>query len=221
MKVLLVDDHPLLRQAVRALLTELDAKPEVVEAGNCADALTLAERETNLDLVLLDIHMPGLSGLDCLHSFRERLPGVPVVVLSASEDPAEITRAIDSGAMGFIPKSQSSQVMIGALRLVLAGGVYLPPEALRGTAAAATHAATHAAAPGTSYRDIGLTERQAEVLALLVQGKPNKLICRELDLAEGTVKIHITAILKALKVTNRTQAVVEVSRLGLKLPTQR
>jgi DNA-binding NarL/FixJ family response regulator len=146
------------------------------------------------------------------------VPAVPVVVLSASEDPADMTRAIDSGAMGFIPKSQSSQVMIGALRLVLAGGVYLPPEAIR-RAAPGSPSTAQPSRP-TSWRDIGLTERQAEVLALLVQGKPNKLICRDLDLAEGTVKIHITAILKALKVTNRTQAVIEVSRLGLRLPAK-
>ena len=219
MKVLLVDDHPLIRQALQAVLTELEADLEVFEAANCQDALALAERQPKLDLVLLDIHMPGVSGLDCLHTFRERLPAVPVVVLSASEDPADMTHAIDSGAMGFIPKSQSSQVMIGALRLVLAGGVYLPPEAIRRTAPGAPPTAQPSRP--TSWRDIGLTERQAEVLALLVQGKPNKLICRDLDLAEGTVKIHITAILKALKVTNRTQAVIEVSRLGLRLPAKR
>jgi len=218
LKVLLVDDHPLIRQALRAVLTELDENLEVFEAGNCLDALALAESQPKLDLVLLDIHMPGASGLDCLDSFRERLPAVPVVVLSASEDPFDMTHAIDAGAMGFIPKSQSSQVMIGALRLVLAGGVYLPPEAIRRTSGVPP---TGSVSRGASWRDIGLTERQAEVLTLLVQGKPNKLICRDLDLAEGTVKIHITAILKALKVTNRTQAVIEVSRLGLKLPTKR
>jgi DNA-binding NarL/FixJ family response regulator len=218
LKVLLVDDHPLIRQALKVVLTQLEADLEVLEAGNCQDALHLAETSADLELVLLDIHMPGVSGLDCLGSFRTRAPGVPIVVLSASEDPNDITRAIDSGAMGFIPKSQSSQVMIGALRLVLAGGVYLPPETVR---RASFGDARTAPAAGASYRDVGLTERQAQVLALLIQGKPNKLICRELELAEGTVKIHITAILKALKVTNRTQAVIEVSRLGLKLPAKR
>lgn len=219
MKVLVVDDHPLIRQALLVVLTQLDSDLQVLEAGNCPDALALAESNTDLDLVLLDIHLPGVSGLDALQSFRERVPAVPVVVISASEDPDDVTRALDAGAMGFIPKSQSSQVMINALRLVLAGGVYLPPEMVR-------HAPRNGAprtAPSasvTGYRDIGLTERQAQVLALLIQGKPNKLICRDLDLAEGTVKIHITAILKALKVSNRTQAVIEVSRLGLKLPAR-
>lgn len=221
MKVLVVDDHPLIREALRVVLTQLDADLAVLEAGNVHDALDLAGSNADLDIVLLDIHLPGVSGLDAVRSFRERVPAVPVVVISASEDPADITRALDSGAMGFIPKSQSSQVMIGALRLVLAGGVYLPPEMVRRTVPSGTSIAPPAAPAGTGYRDIGLTERQAQVLALLVQGKPNKLICRDLDLAEGTVKIHITAILKALKVSNRTQAVIEVSRLGLRLPARR
>ena len=217
MKVLVVDDHPLIRQALLLVVRQLDSDLRVLEAGTCEEGLTLAAAHHDLDLVLLDIHLPGLSGLDALKSFRERAPAVPVVVISASEDPADVTRALDSGAMGYIPKSQSSPVMINALRLVLAGGVYLPPEMMRRAAGAG--AARPAPGPaGIGYRDIGLTERQAQVLALLIQGKPNKLICRDLDLAEGTVKIHITAILKALKVSNRTQAVIEVSRLGLKLP---
>ena len=219
MKVLVVDDHPLIRQALLVVLTQLDSDLQVLEAGNCQDALALAESNTDLDLVLLDIHLPGVSGLDALQSFRERVPAVPVVVISASEDPDDVTRALDAGAMGFIPKSQSSQVMINALRLVLAGGVYLPPEMVR-HAPRSGAPRTASSASVTGYRDIGLTERQAQVLALLIQGKPNKLICRDLDLAEGTVKIHITAILKALKVSNRTQAVIEVSRLGLKLPAR-
>jgi DNA-binding NarL/FixJ family response regulator len=221
LKVLVVDDHPLIRQALLVVLTQLDSDLEVLEAGNVPDALELAEANPDLNVVLLDIHLPGLSGLDALHSFRERAPAVPVVVISASEDPADITRALDGGAMGFIPKSQSSQVMISALRLVLAGGVYLPPEMVRRSSQGGGAAPRPAPAPTTNYRDVGLTERQAQVLALLIQGMPNKLICRDLDLAEGTVKIHITAILKALKVSNRTQAVIEVSRLGLKLPTKR
>lgn len=217
LKVLVVDDHPLIRQALLLVVRQLDSDLQVLEAGTCEEGLTLAAAHHDLDLVLLDIHLPGLSGLDALKSFRERAPAVPVVVISASEDPADVTRALDSGAMGYIPKSQSSPVMINALRLVLAGGVYLPPEMMRRPAGAGT--ARPAPGPaGIGYRDIGLTERQAQVLALLIQGKPNKLICRDLDLAEGTVKIHITAILKALKVSNRTQAVIEVSRLGLKLP---
>jgi DNA-binding NarL/FixJ family response regulator len=220
-KILVVDDHPLIREAMKTVLKQLDPAMEVFEAGNCDDALDIAAREADLALVLLDLRMPGTSGLDGLATLRERHPAVPVVVLSASEDRNEVMRALDLGAMGFIPKSQPSRVMIGALRLVLSGGVYLPAEVMSqpaGAPSVAQSPASYEAKPPTPA-DVGLTPRQTDVLSLLIQGKPNKLICRELNLAEGTVKIHVAAILKALGVTNRTQAVVEVSRLGLKLGT--
>ena len=137
-------------------------------------------------------------------------------MLSGSESRDDVMRAIDGGAMGFIPKSQPSRVMINALRLVLAGGVYLPVEIL-GLPAASPAASSANAGTVRTPADLGMTGRQSEVLALLIQGKPNKLICRDLGLAEGTVKIHVTAILRALGVANRTQAVIAVSRLGLKL----
>ena len=134
-----------------------------------------------------------------------------------------MTRAIETGAMGFIPKTTSSQLLLNALRLVLAGGVYLPTEVLRhheGTPEPALRLAAEASDSGKMLAPhaIGLTERQSDVLALLVQGKSNKLICRDLGLAEGTVKIHVTAILKTLNVSNRTQAVIAVGKLGLQLP---
>jgi DNA-binding NarL/FixJ family response regulator len=214
-KILVVDDHPLIRQAVKAVLHQLDPKIRVVETGNCEDALAAAAREPDFGLVLLDIRLPGKSGLDALQSLRESQPALPVVVLSASENSADVMRAIDLGAMGYIPKSHSGAVMVNALRLVLAGGVYLPPEMLRSTTPAAE---PHVSEPAvTDVRALGLTPRQTDVLGLIVQGKPNKLICRELNLAEGTVKIHVTAILRALGVSNRTQAVIAVSRLGLTL----
>jgi DNA-binding NarL/FixJ family response regulator len=216
LKILIVDDHELIREAMRQVLKQLDANIEVVEAVNCADALTLADQHPDLDLILLDIHLPGTSGLDALGKFREQHPAIPVVVLSGSESRDDVMRAIDGGAMGFIPKSQPSRVMINALRLVLAGGVYLPVEFL-GLPAAAPAAPLPNAATVRTPADLGMTGRQSEVLALLIQGKPNKLICRDLGLAEGTVKIHVTAILRALGVANRTQAVIAVSRLGLKL----
>jgi DNA-binding NarL/FixJ family response regulator len=214
-KILIVDDHPLIRQAVRAVLQQLDAKIRVVESASCDEALAAADRESDLGLVLLDIRLPGRSGLDALQSLRESHPALPVVVLSASEDPGDVRRAIDLGAMGYIPKSHSGAIMVNALRLVLSGGVYLPAEMLRNTVPPAEAQAI--ATPVTDPAALGLTPRQSDVLGLMVQGKPNKLICRELGLAEGTVKIHVTAILRALGVNNRTQAVIAVSRLGLKL----
>ncbi|HKW37771.1 MAG TPA: response regulator transcription factor [Burkholderiales bacterium] len=217
MKVLVVDDHPLICEALRQVLKALDRDIELLEAGSGRDALAQAARSDGLDLILLDLALPDADGFEVLRQLRERHPSFPVVVLSASEQAQIVMRALDAGAMGFIPKTASNEVLLGALRLVLSGGVYLPAEVLRHAPSPALPASP--AAAETGYRAMGLTERQAQVLALVVQGKPNKIICRELDLAEGTVKIHVTAILKALGVSNRTEAVVAVGKLGLKLPT--
>lgn len=218
MKILVVDDHELIREALREVLKDLDPAIEVLEAENCEDALALLDSHPDLALVLLDIQLPRRSGLDALSEFRSRNPAVPVVVLSGSENSGDVMRAIDGGAMGFIPKSQPSRVMIGALRLVLAGGAYLPAEILSQITPQPGGSRSGAApASARTPEELGLTERQTEVLGLLIQGKPNKIICRELGLAEGTVKIHISAILRALGVANRTQAVIAVSRMGLTL----
>jgi DNA-binding NarL/FixJ family response regulator len=222
-KILIVDDHPLIREALRHVLTVLDSKLDLLEAQNFADALAAVDGNPDLNLVLLDLALPDVDGMQALSQLRERHPGVPVVVLSASEQPEIVTHAIDAGAMGFIPKTSSNQLLLNALRLVLSGGVYLPVEVLRQhqrTPQPVLQRAEEASKSGEalSPREIGLTARQTEVLALMVQGKPNKLICRELNLAEGTVKIHVTAILKTLNVSNRTQAVIAVGKLGMKLP---
>ncbi|MEO7728107.1 MAG: response regulator transcription factor [Burkholderiales bacterium] len=223
MKILIIDDHPLIREALRHVLKVLDAGIQLVEAQNFAEGITAADSHPDLDLILLDLGLPDIDGNDALVELRRRYPAVPTVVLSASEHPATVTRAIETGAMGFIPKTTSSQLLLNALRLVLAGGVYLPTEVLRqhqGTPEPALRLAAEASDSGKLLEPsaIGLTERQSDVLALLVQGKSNKLICRDLGLAEGTVKIHVTAILKALNVSNRTQAVIAVGKLGLQLP---
>ena len=202
------------------MLQALDRQLDLLEAQTCEEALDLTRRHQDIALILLDLALPGVDGFGALSQLREKFPGIPVVVVSAFDQPEFVTRAIDAGAMGFIPKTSSTQILLNALRLVLSGGVYLPPELLR------RHDSIPPAAPQLPTspaqlrdpREFGLTERQSQVLTLLVQGKPNKIICRELNLAEGTVKIHVTAILKALSVTNRTQAVIAVSKLGFKLP---
>ena len=222
-KILIVDDHPLIREALRHVLLALDAEINLIEAQDFAAALVAADADPDFDLILLDLGLPDIDGFDALSELRKCHPGVPVVVLSAAEQPAIVMRAIDAGAMGFIPKTTSSHLLLNALRLVLAGGVYLPVEVLRqhhGTPEPALRLAATASQAGKMLtpRELGLTARKADVLALLVQGKSNKLICRDLGLAEGTVKIHVTAILKALNVSNRTQAVIAVGKLGLQLP---
>jgi DNA-binding NarL/FixJ family response regulator len=146
---------------------------------------------------------------------RERYPAISIVVLSGQQDRASVVKALDLGAHGFIPKSLPREVMRSALQLVFAGGIYIPPEILthEGSTTPPT-SGTPVVRPAASPSDLGLTERQLDVLALMMQGKSNKAICRVLDLAEPTVKNHVTAILKALKVTNRTEAVIAVRELG-------
>ena len=215
MKILLIDDHTLFREGMRLVLSQLEPGCDIVEASTCRAAIEEANTHDDFDVVLLDLNLPDMGGLEALSILREEHPHMPVVVLSASDDRATVLEALDRGAMGFIPKSSSSQVMMGALRLVLAKGVYLPLAVLNSTAPAPSPAQSSPPARPLQAADLGLTERQMDVLGLIVQGKPNKLICRDLGLAEGTVKTHVTAVLRALGVTNRTQAVLAVSRLGL------
>ena len=215
MKILLVDDHTLFREGMRLVLSQLDPESEIIEAANCEQAFAAADANPDCDIVLLDLHLPDMPGFAALSVLREKHPHLPVVVLSATDDRGTVLEALDGGAMGFIPKTSSSGVLLGALRLVLAKGVYIPPAVLAAEAAGATPATAPKATKPIRPADIGLTDRQMDVLGLIVQGKPNKLICRDLGLAEGTVKTHVTAVLRALNVTNRTQAVLAVGRLGL------
>jgi DNA-binding NarL/FixJ family response regulator len=218
MKVLIVDDHALVRDALAHVLAGLIADLTVFEAGEPESAFRTIEREPELDLVLLDLSLPGMHGLTALRSLRASHPAVAVVVVSATSDRDSVKQALDAGAMGFIPKSSSNEIMKNALRLVLAGSVYVPPELVgRGSVAQAIEAPArqHQRTPA----DIGLTQRQAEILALMMAGQPNKRICRELDLAESTVKNQISVILKALGATSRMQAVLMAGKLDLRLPS--
>ena len=214
MNILLVDDHPLLRGGMRFLLRSLDAGLEMDEASNCTQALELVAGRS-YDLVLLDLKMPGLNGLDALAALREAAPGMPLVVLSGESDPGVVRAAIEGGAMGFIPKSSTPEVLIQALRLVLAHGVYLPPLVLDAAYAALSSAPV---LPRTATTVLpGLTPRQMEVLRCVIRGEPNKVIARELDLSEGTVKAHLSAVFQALGAHSRTEAVYAAAKLGLRL----
>jgi DNA-binding NarL/FixJ family response regulator len=187
----------------------------VLETADPRLAFETIEHHPDLDLVLLDLTLPGMHGLSVLQSLREKHPAISVVVISATSDRDSVKRALDHGALGFIPKSSSNDVLRSALRLVLAGGIYVPPEIL------GRSEVDEPASPPIGHRtpaEVGLTERQAQILALVMKGKSNKLICRDLDLAESTVKNQITAIMKALNVTSRTQAVLAVNKLNLALP---
>lgn len=200
MKILVCDDHTLFREGLELVLAQLDPEAELLGVGNAEDALAcIREQGGDLDLVLLDLALPGMDGFQALESIRNEFPAVPTVVVSASERASDARKAIDGGAAGFIPKSTRGKVLVGALQLVLAGGIYAPPELME-TAAAAT---------------IALTPRQEEVLRLLARGLTNKDIARVLGIAEGTVKTHVLRIYEVLEVTNRTEAAMRMRELGL------
>lgn len=216
MKILVVDDHVLIREALRGVLRELKGESVfILEAAGSNEALKQLEQHADVELVLLDLNLPDRDGLDTLRELGARWPTVPVIVLSAFHDREKVSKALELGAVGFIPKSARREVMCSAFNLVFAGGIYVPPEilALRtpGEAAAVPEAIPDLRARALA---LGLTERQTEVLTLMMQGKSNKAICRALGLAESTVKVYVSAILRALNVSNRTEAVVAVRALG-------
>jgi|SRR5215472_291151 len=219
MKILLIDDHVLIRQAMHGVLKKLRRDAVVLEATNNAEAMARLAENPDTGLILLDLTLPDRDGFDVLADLRERYPAAAIVVLSGHQDADKVRRALDLGARGYIPKSAKGDVMVNALRLIMSGGTYIPPEILSGGFSAPSQA-RYAMADNrlASPEAAGLTERQIEVLALIMQGKNNKTICRTLDLAEPTVKNHVTAILRALDVPSRTAAVVAVNKLGWKIP---
>jgi len=216
-RILVVDDHPLVRDAMASILQGLSSSLRVLQAADCATALRLARAHRDLDLVLLDLNLPGSRGFDALDRIRREHPALPVVILSMFQDRQTVLAAIQRGAMGFIPKAAVKDVILKAVRQVLAGGVYVPPEAVTGASVSGGEAQQFVA-PGHGSRslaDLRLTPRQGHVLALIMRGKSNKEICQTLGLAERTVKVHVTAVLTALKVSSRTQAVIAAGQLGL------
>ena len=205
MKVLIADDHPMVRDALKRTLLLVEPAAEVLEAADYAGAVQALQSQA-LDLALLDLHMPGMDRVDGLRRLRLRFAGVPMVVASGEDDPVVMRATLAAGARGFLPKSEAPEVLQQALRLVLGGGTYLPAQALADL--------RHGAPPPRPDAG-GLTPRQTDVLRCLMRGQPNKLIARELGLTEGTVKIHIAAILRVLQARNRTEAVVVARDLGL------
>jgi DNA-binding NarL/FixJ family response regulator len=207
-KVLVVDDHPLILQALERFLPQADPSLGVLRAVNREQTLTMLARHPDCALVLLDLALPGARGLDLLADLRRDHPQLPIVVLSATHDRATVGAALAAGARGYVSKTASADALMDAIHTVLAGGRDVTSDVARG---GAVPASIH----GIPAQALGLTQRQAEVLQLLVQGKPNKLICRDLKLSEGTVKVHVSAILRALNVRSRSQAIVELARRGV------
>src|SRR5215213_1808620 len=185
MKILVVDDHTLIREALRDVLKEVRDDATVFEASTCHQGLELVAEHGDFGLILLDLNLPDRDGFSALTELRERYPQISVVVLSGVQDRETVLKALDLGALGFIPKSGQREVMLSALQLVFAGGIYIPPEVLSRQISSAAQPPWHRASPGTTPAtpsDLGLTERQVAVLALMMQGKSNKAICRVLNL---------------------------------------
>jgi DNA-binding NarL/FixJ family response regulator len=204
LNLLIIDDHPLFREGLKFLLRSLDAELTIDEAGDCERALGFAGKRA-YDLVLLDLKMPGINGLDGLEAVRKDFPFVPMVVVSGEHTPRLVREAIDRGAMGFIPKSSTPDQLVHALSQVLGNKVYLPDDAL-------------AKAGVYPDRDLPeLTPRQLEVLRSVIQGKPNKAVARELGVSADTVKSHLAAVMRALDAHNRTELVYIAAKRGLRL----
>jgi DNA-binding NarL/FixJ family response regulator len=224
MKCLIVDDHFMIREALRGVLRELDEGATILEASCWCDASRLLEECLDVSLVLLDLGLPDQDGFAALRKVRESHPDTSIVVLSGSCNRENVVKALNLGAAGFIPKSGQREVMLGAMRLVFSGGVYIPTEVLAGADEPKQSGQSISSDSGSagigqpSPADLGLTARQIDVLALMTKGISNKGICRVLDLAEPTVRNHVSAILKTLKVSNRTEAVIRVGVLNWQLP---
>jgi DNA-binding NarL/FixJ family response regulator len=228
MNVLLIDDHPLILSALQTVIQGLGDDVTVMGADSAAAARKALAERTDFDLVLLDLQLGDANGFDLLADFRRDYPSLPVVVISASDRGSDVIRAIDMGAMGFVPKRATNDTLFEALRMVMSGGIYVPPMALgmgssppsggHSGAPGSLHEVGHNASQGEfqkapSFASLGLTPRQSDVLGLLLQGKPNKLIARDLNLSVETVKDHVAAVLRALGVNSRTQAVLAVSQM--------
>jgi DNA-binding NarL/FixJ family response regulator len=228
MKVLLVDDHPLILDALRSVIQGMGNDSTVYTAASAAQARDALAADADFDLVLLDLALGDADGYEVLVEFRAGHPAVPVVVISGSDRHSDVIRCIDAGAMGFIPKKASTRELHHALGTVMGGGIFIPPMSFgfkteEQIAEADTvpsvlrvvreQTETEPHAQPLDLATLGLTPRQSDVMALLLQGKPNKLIARELNLSVETVKDHVAAVLRALNVSSRTQAVLAVSEM--------
>ena len=237
MKVLLIDDHPLILSALQSVIQGLGNNTSVVGVGSAREARETLAASDDFDLVLLDLQLGDANGFDVLAELRSKYPALPVVVVSASDRSSDVIRAVDLGAMGFVPKRASNDALFEALHMVMSGGIYVPPMEMRshdpapspesdtvpGVLRVVRENAAHAEPEPPPLASLGLTPRQTDVLALLLQGKPNKLIARDLNLSVETVKDHVAAVLRTLNVSSRTQAVLAVSQMTRQggLPTWR
>lgn len=233
MKVLVIDDHPLILSAFRALIERVEEGSELIGAERADEARELLATTPDFDLILMDLMLVDVNGFELLRELRRDHPSTPVMVVSASEKADDMMRVLEFGAMGYVPKRASNELLAEALRLVIAGGVYVPPMAdlgmteptgpglsvdsktavVEGLTDAPEPKPRQADPPPTSFESLGLTARQRDVLMLLLEGKSNKAIAREMGLSVETIKDHVAAVLRCLGVHSRTQAVLAVAHL--------
>ncbi len=213
LKLLVVEDHALVREGLVRLLGQVESDVRVFEAADFEAALDVLADESEFDLLLLDLALPGIDGFAGLDILRKRFPAMPVAVVSAFDDTPTITRVINLGASGFIPKAFSGEALLSAVREILDGNIFRPA----GQPSARLDDETPVAPSKMGVRpdEVGLTDRQGQVLGLMVRGLSNRDIAEQLGLSEGTVKIHATAVFKTLGVNSRTQALVAVARYGI------
>jgi DNA-binding NarL/FixJ family response regulator len=207
MDVLLVDDHPILHETLRAVVASVAPQAQFHGETDLGGGVSKARQLKDLQLVLLDLMLPGCTGIEALVQFLKMLPRTRVVVISATEDSGSVRAALDAGAVGYLPKTSPPKIIAEALRAVLDGGSYVPPQALG--------AVPHLKTPLT-LADLGVTERQADVLKLVAKGLSNSEIARQLNIAENTVKQHAHAAYRALGVSSRTEAMVVLAKMGIK-----
>jgi DNA-binding NarL/FixJ family response regulator len=208
MRILLADDHPLFREGVKPVLLKLASQVKLIEANDYPSAFNAMHKRGNIDIALLDLYMPGMSGIEGITRFRATFPEVPIVVLSASEQVDEIHKLLSIGVLGFITKSSPSDAILAALQQILAGEIYVPPSLL-------DQLIPDAAARSSNIYQNVLTKRQIQVLRELAKGYSNRQIGEMLEVTEGTVKLHVAAIFRLLKVTNRTELVLVFQKMGL------
>lgn len=218
LKVLMADDHALFRDGMRYVLQQLADEVEILDSGNFQEALQLMNDNQDVDIALLDLNMPGSEGPASIQFFHLRYPDVPLVVVSGSDQRDDIESVMEYGAMGFISKTSSSKIMLSALRMVLEGGVYLPPQLLQQAMSNIDAGEVQANKHSQRAAKYGLTARQIEVLTYLAGGLANKDISKQMNLAEGTVKIHTAAVYQALHVNSRLEAVTAARRMGFLPP---
>ncbi len=220
-KFLIVDDHPMVRDSLHDLLQSIDPTFTTEHALDMKQMQSMLRTNHDYSHLIVDLGLPDANGLEVLSAARQCSADLPIVVFTGRLEQELILRALNMGVVGYIPKTLYMDLIVNAFRMVLAGQIYIPRQAVGDTRQQRYGTMTTMRLPTSDPRQLGLTDRQIDVLDLILQGLPNKLICRQLDLAEGTVKVHVSAVLRALGVRNRTQAVIAAGVMGLRVHERR